>query len=200
MIPIHLLSRPLSQYLLTFFMLLFLAKVFNSRSILNHRMEFTFAVLFLGAVCRSVSEPSSYLTVSYPKDQLCFLARGEGRAWSDCLCWSLFPGDGFMLKLIRNGIMKRFVLLMAAFVSGRPATYDGLPLSPCSLPMWPVFSRPLLDGFFPLTPYFPPSCHLCSQAFSSLIASILSFPLLPHLNFYLPAKFHQVFPFVIKDS
>lgn len=147
--------------------------------------------------CRSVSlrALSSYLTVSYPKDQLCFLARGEGRAWSDCLMLeALFPGDGFMLKLIRNGIMKRFVLLMAAFVSGRPATYDGLPLSPCSLPMQPVFLRPLLDGFFPLTLTF----HL--PATFVLRLSLLSyrlfylFLLLPLETFIFPLSFHQVFP------
>jgi len=52
-------------------------------------------------------------------------------------------GDGFMPKLIRNGIMRRFVLLMAAFVSGRPATYDGLPLSSWSLAYVACFLRHL---------------------------------------------------------
>lgn len=51
-----------------------------------------------------------------------------------------------MLKLIRNGIMKRFVLAMAAVVSESPATCDQLPLSSCSPPFFGWFPQTNLDG------------------------------------------------------
>lgn len=52
---------------------------------------------------------------------------------------------------------------MAAFVSESPATYDQLPFPSCSLLIWQILM------VFLLTPYFPPSCHLCAQVFSSLV-------------------------------
>lgn len=53
-----------------------------------------------------------------------------------------------MLKLIRNEIMKRFVFVMTAFVSERPAAYDQLPLSSCSLPYLAYFLRQILMCVF----------------------------------------------------
>lgn len=53
-----------------------------------------------------------------------------------------------MLKLVRNGIMKRFVLEMAAFVSESPATCDPLPRSSCSPPFFGLFPQTSLGGCF----------------------------------------------------
>lgn len=82
---------------------------------------------------------------------------------------------------------------MTAFVSESPATYDQLPLSSCSPPYLAYFLRQILMCFFPpLTPYFPPSCHLCSQVFSSFVTSIpLFFPPATTSTFYLPTMFDQ---------
>lgn len=64
----------------------FLLGIFSSREKQFKYLEWSSPSLsFSWVPCAGLSqEPSSYLTVSYPKDQLCFLARGEGRAWSDC--------------------------------------------------------------------------------------------------------------------
>ena len=100
--------------------------------------------------------------VRYPGPSLRTVKRAVlGRAWIYCLMLKPVPWvGGFMLKL--NGIMKRFVLRRTAFVSGSPATYNGLPLSSKNPPSVARFLRYLLDGFFSLTPYVSPSCYLCS--------------------------------------
>ena len=98
--------------------------------------------------------------------------------------------------------MRRFVLVMAAWVSGSPATSDQL--INCLSLLAALFSlahflRQILM-VFPLTPDFPPSWHLCSQVFSSLVASMSTTP--PrnccHLNFLSCYQFGSGFPFCRK--
>lgn len=82
---------------------------------------------------------------------------------------------------------------MAAFVSESPATYDQLPFPSCSLLIWQILM------VFLLTPYFPPSCHLCSQVFSSLVtSSLFFFSSCCHLNFLSSYQVWSDFPFCHK--
>lgn len=99
-----------------------------------------------------------------------------------------------MLKLIRNGIMKRSVLVMAAFVSESPVVNC---LSSCSPPFFGLFPQTRVDGFSPDT---PPSWHLCSQVFSFLITSMLFSPYCCNLNFLIFLQVWSSSPFCHKGA
>lgn len=69
---------------------------------------------------------SSFITVSHPQDQLPGELGVEGEACTSCVMLELIPwGMDSCRKLIRNRMMKGLVVVMAALVSGSPATEDG---------------------------------------------------------------------------